>query len=146
MISIDTNLLLYSLNADCPEHEAARGFVRSCADREDVAIAELVLVELYVLLRNPSVVARPLDAPRAAGICHTFRRNPRWALIENGPVMDEVWKVASRAGVARRRIFDSRLALTLLHNGVTEFATRNEKDFADFPFERVFDPLSSGAR
>lgn len=142
MISIDTNVLLYSLNRDCPEHAAAREFVEGCAGRADVAIAELVLVELYVLLRNPAVVRRPLGASRAAALCQAFRRHPRWALVDTTEVMDRVWAAAARDGVARRHVFDARLAHTLLDHGVTELATRNTKDFAGFGFEHVFDPLA----
>ena len=141
MISIDTNLLLYSLNRDCPEHGAARAFVEACAGRRDVAIAELVLVELYVLLRNPAVVRQPLDAVDAAALCRAFRRHPRWALVDTAGVMDRVWAAAARPGVARRHVFDARLAHTLLDNGVTELATRNTRDFEGFGFERVFDPI-----
>lgn len=43
----------------------------------------------------------------------------------------------------RRRLFDARLALTLRHRGVHEFATRNVNDFSDFGFSRVWDPLTS---
>lgn len=145
MISIDTNILLYSLNRDCPEHAAARDFVEACAQRPDVAIAELVLVELYVLLRNPAVVGRPLEAPSAAHLCRAFRRHPRWALVGCADVMDRVWAAAARPGVARRHVFDARLAHTLLDNGVKQLATRNTRDFEGFGFERVFDPLV-GAR
>jgi len=141
VISIDTNLLLYSLNRDCPEHGAARAFVEACAGRRDVAIAELVLVELYVLLRNPAVVRNPLDAGEAASLCQAFRRHPHWAVIETAAVMDRVWAAAARPGAARRHIFDARLAHTLLDNGVDELATRNTRDFEGFGFERVFDPL-----
>jgi uncharacterized protein len=143
LISIDTNLLLYSLNRDCPEHEAARAFVESCVDRRDVAIAEFVLVELYVLLRNPAVVRQALVAGAAASLCEVFRRHPHWALIDTATVMDRVWAAAARPGVARRRIFDARLAYTLLDNGVTELATQNLRDFDDFGFARVFDPVRS---
>jgi len=141
MMSIDTNVLLYGLNRDCPEHGAARGFLEDCAGRADVAIAELVLVELYVLLRNPSVVRRPLEAAAAAEVCQAFRRHPRWALVESADVMDRVWTAAARPGVARRHVFDARLAHTLLDNGVTELATRNVRDFEGFGFARVFDPV-----
>ena len=141
MISIDTNLLLYSVNRSCPEHPEARRFIEACTRRSDVAIAELVLVELYALLRNPAVVRSPLGAPEAAAVCQTLRRHPRWALIDAAPVMDRVWGVAARPGVARRRVFDARLAYTLLDHGVSELATRNVKDFEGFSFDRVFDPL-----
>jgi toxin-antitoxin system PIN domain toxin len=143
MISIDTNILLYALNRDCPEHAPARGFLEACAARADVAIAELVLVELYVLLRNPAVVRRPLEAPAAAGLCQVFRRHPRWALLDSAEVMDRVWQAAARPGAARRHVFDARLAHTLLDHGVTELATRNTRDFEAFGFARVFDPIGA---
>ena len=38
---------------------------------------------------------------------------------------------------------DSRLALTLRHHGVTDFATRNGAHFAGFGFARVRNPLAS---
>ena len=60
--------------------------------------------------------------------------------------MDRVWAAAARPGVARRHVFDARLAHTLLDNGVTELATRNTRDFEGFGFERVFDPLPAASR
>jgi len=54
--------------------------------------------------------------------------------------MDRVWAAAARPGLARRHVFDARLAHTLLANGFTEFATRNTRDFEGFGFERVIDP------
>jgi len=55
--------------------------------------------------------------------------------------MDQVWKRASAKGFARRRIIDTRLALSLRHHGVTEFATVNESDFKKLGFRRVWNPL-----
>lgn len=142
MLSIDTNILLYALNQDCSEHPAAAAFLAECAQRKDVAICELVLVELYQLLRNPAVVETPLSPPEAAGVCRGLRGNPRWALIENAPVMEAVWEFAARPGVARRRVFDARIAFTLLHHGVRELATRNTADFEEFGFDVLRDPVA----
>jgi toxin-antitoxin system PIN domain toxin len=142
MISIDTNVLLYAQNQDCAEHSAAAAFLAGCAHRDDVAISELVLMELYQLLRNPAVLERPLGAVEAAEVCQGFRGNPRWALIENAPVMEKVWALAAQPGIARRRLFDARLGFTLLHHGVKELATRNVKDFDALGFDRVWDPLA----
>jgi hypothetical protein len=33
------------------------------------------------------------------------------------------------------------MGLSLVRQGVTEFATVNEKDFRDFGFERVWNPM-----
>jgi uncharacterized protein len=90
LISIDTNILLYAQNADYAEHESALRFVGECGARDDVAICEPVPVELYLLLRNPVVLKRPLGSKSAAQTCMSYRTNPRWRLIECAPVMDRV--------------------------------------------------------
>ncbi|HYG34333.1 MAG TPA: TA system VapC family ribonuclease toxin [Clostridia bacterium] len=143
MISFDTNLVVYSANAAAPEQGRAAEFLTSLAERQDVVICELMLVEVYLKLRNAAIIRRPLDAAAAAAYCQTFRKNPNWHLVEGASVMDEVWRQAASKNFAVRRIIDARLALTLRHHGVTEFATTNQKDFAGFGFARVWNPLSS---
>ena len=143
MLSIDTNILLYAQNEDCPEHGAARAFIEECGSRDGVAICDLVLVELYQLLRNRAVLKSPLNAPDAAMVCMKWRDNPRWAVIESAPVMEKVWIIAQRPDIARRAIFDARIALTLRHHGITEFATRNTRDFEGFGFTHLINPLDS---
>ena len=145
MISIDTNVLLYGLNRDCPEHAAARAFLEACAGRTRRRDRGARARRAYVLLRNPAVVSRPLEADAAAGLCQSFRRHPRWAVLDSADVMDRVWAAAARPGVARRHVFDARLAHTLLDHGVTELATRNTGDFERFGFTRVFDPVGGKA-
>ena len=54
--------------------------------------------------------------------------------------MTEVWQCAAQPNIGRRVVFDARLALTLRHHGVTEFATRNEAPFTHFGFTRVWNP------
>ncbi len=141
MISIDTNILLYAQNKDCREHPAAYNFVLECSLRDDLLLCELVLVELYVLLCNPSVIKRPLSSAQAVEVCQIYRQNPKWRLVENAPVMAAVWEQANRSNFPRRRIFDLRLALTLRHHGVTDLATANTRDFKDFGLNRVWNPL-----
>lgn len=141
LISIDTNILLYAINSDCPEHGRARRVVEELACSPDVVICELVLVELYLLLRNPAVLHRPFEPEDAVAVCRGWRDNPHWRLVDSAPIMTEVWKHAEEPGFGRRKIIDARLALTLLHHGVTTFITRNAKHFSGFGFERVWNPL-----
>lgn len=141
MIAIDTNVLIYARVASAPWHAQAVSFLQSLADDPGVVMAELVLVEFYLALRNPAVLDPPLDAAAAAVECQFFRQHPRWALVENADVMDAVWGEAAKPGFARRRIIDVRLARTLLSHGVTDFATANVRDFQDLGFRRVWNPL-----
>ena len=103
----------------------------------------MVLVELYNLLRNPALMSnRPLSPDGAVNVIQRFRHHPRWRLVENAPIMEQVWNFARAGDFPRRRVFDARIALTLLHHGVSEFATVNVKDFQKFSFQRVWNPLA----
>ncbi len=66
MIGIDTNILIYARVASAPLHAKAVAFLEQCDSDPDVVLAELVLVELYLALRNPAILAPPLDAASAA--------------------------------------------------------------------------------
>ena len=141
MTAFDTNILLPSLEPSHPSHERARDFLHQIKGKE-AGLCELVLMETYVLVRNSSVCARPLDGPAAVALVHRLRGNPQWRLLDYpGGLMDDVWQAAAQPGFARRRIFDARLAITLLSHGVTDFATANVKDFAGFGFAKVWNPL-----
>lgn len=145
MISIDTNILFPLAVEDHPQHPQAAAFAESLQARSDVAISEFVLLELYNLLRNPAVMTRPLEAAAAVDVCEAFRQHPVWQILgfppESRPFHDAFWPRLRQADFARRRSFDWRLALTLLQQGVTEFATVNTKDFEGFGFERVWSPF-----
>lgn len=141
MIAFDTNLLLHAHHAGSPLNAGAREYLSGVSAMDSVVVCELVLVELYVLLRNPAVVAKPLSSAAAVAIVAPYRRHPRWRLVEAAEVMTRVWTLAQGPGFARRRIFDARLALTLQHHGVTDFATLNVKDFDGLGFRRVWNPL-----
>jgi predicted nucleic acid-binding protein len=143
MIGIDTNLLLHSLNPGSARHEAAVQFLRQHFGVPSirVALTDYVLVELYVHLRNPVVMAKPLSPAAAKNLVTSYLKIPNVMRIENAPVMDQVWSLAGTRDFARRRIFDARLALTLRHAGMTQFATPNVKDFQCWGFERVWNPL-----
>ena len=144
-VSADTNLFLYAANPDSPRHEAAARFLASVGEPDGApgsfVLCELVLVELYMLLRNPKVLANPLSSSAAAAFCRRLRANPTWQTVDYEPIVSaSLWTWADETSSGFRRIIDARLALTLRHHGVTRFATANTRDFGEFGFERVWDP------
>ncbi|MDP6523058.1 MAG: PIN domain-containing protein [Kiritimatiellia bacterium] len=144
MTSCDTNILFPACDSTSLQHEAALVFLNEYAEDDDFCLCEQVLIELYCLLRNPTVCKNPLSAIEAVDVIQGFRSNPAWPIVDvvlDSEIMKRVWKHASEESFAYRRIFDARLAATLQHHGVTQFATRNEKDFAAFGFERLWNPL-----
>lgn len=147
MISIDTNILLPAVETGNAYHDRASAFLESLQDRDDVVLSEFVLLELYSLLRNPAVLHDPLPPEAAVEVCEAFRHHPRWQTVGLPPdsrtFHDSFWPRLREKNFARRRAFDWRFALSVLLQGVTEFATVNEKDFQDFGFARVWNPFES---
>jgi len=143
MLSADTNLFLYAANPDSDRHVQASAFFASCHQAEGgFGICEFVLIELYMLLRNPAVLKKPLTPSQAATFCDQLRQNPQWQHLDyHHDVSRKLWQWASTTTSGFRRIIDARLALTLRHHGVTQFATANTKDFLEFDFEKVWNPL-----
>lgn len=144
-LAFDTNLLFYAVNEDSPFHTAAGRFFASIQDDDSVVISEVVLIELYRLLRNPVINERPLAAGPAAEVIQTYRRHPRWLVValpvEQRRMHDRLWELAAGSDFPYGRVFDARLTLSLVQQGVTEFATVNVKDFQGFGFHRVWNPL-----
>ncbi len=145
MLSIDTNILLHGFNEDSPKYQAASLWLNSIQFEENVAISEFILAEFYALLRNASVLQHPLRADEAVDVIQIYRRHPRWRLIgfptESRPLHDMLWQKARATAFAFRKLYDTRSALTMTAQGVTEFATVNVKDFEGLGFRRVWNPL-----
>ena len=55
--------------------------------------------------------------------------------------MNQIWNLSSEPDFAYREIFDARLAVTLLHHGVSEFTTRNTSHFERYGFEKLMNPF-----
>ena len=142
MISADTNLFIYAYVQGNSAYESSRAFFADHRENLDFAICDLVLVEVYMQLRNPAVVKMPLSARDAVAYCRALSEHPRWQYLRyNADIMPALWDFAGKENTAFRRIIDARLALTLRHYGVTRFATANEKDFQNFGFEKVWNPV-----
>lgn len=144
MLSADTNIFVHAADPDSPLHSQARNFFQFLDQKnEEFVLCELVLVELYMLLRNPAVFAKPYTASEAAGYCSSLKQNPAWRCIDYGTeVSKRLWAYAAETQAGFRHIIDARLAFTLQHHGVDRFATINQKDFKGFGFREVWNPLA----
>jgi len=143
MIAVDTNILVYAANPASTPHRAAIGFMQDHSKAE-ITICELVLVELYMALRNPAIFKKPYGARAASSYCGELKQNTHWNYVDYEPeISPRLWDWAAKTKSGFRQIIDARLALTLRHHQVDEFATMNENDFRGFGFKRVWNPLKS---
>lgn len=144
MLTTDTNLLIHAADPDSPHHEAAKAFFNIEAQgSEEFVLCELVLIELYMQLRNPAIFAKPYTAGESAAHCLALKQNPSWRCVDYDPLVSaKLWTWAMKTKAGFRQIIDARIAFTLLHHGVDRFATVNVKHFRDFGFREVWNPLA----
>ena len=142
MIACDTNIFLHAANQSSPLCTPARAFLDNHRQNRNFVLCELILFELYMQLRNPAIFTKPLTASRSFEYCQAYRRNSNWQIIDYDPaVTAKLWNWAKTTRGGFRLIIDARIAFTLLHHGVEEFATANVRDFKKFGLQRVWDPL-----
>jgi toxin-antitoxin system PIN domain toxin len=130
VILLDTNVLVYSANAEAPQHQASRAVVEAALDQRIVAVlVPQVLLEFLAVITNPRRVARPLDAEQA------------WEqvslLSSHLPVLDlrrsalsAVGDLMISSGRTGRPVFDLFLAAQLRSHEVATLCTYNTSDFA----------------
>jgi toxin-antitoxin system PIN domain toxin len=142
MKSCDTNILIYYLDSSCSEHNEAKLYLEKVWTDKEFIICDLVLIELYVLLRNPKVFDSPFTEEQARKCILKFRTNPYWKILEySAGTMEKVWDATNKLTSKATTIYDLRLGFCLLNSGVKEFATRNTKDFKRVPFEKIINPI-----
>ncbi len=82
---------------------------------------------LFTDIRNAAVLKHPLPADEAVEVIQTYSAHPRWRLIgfptESRPLRDALWQKARTKDFAFRKLYDTRSALTMTAQGVTEIAT-----------------------
>lgn len=143
--SLDTNILLYAANEDAAEHAVCKKFLQDIVDApEDWVVSDQVYFELYVALRNPKVMERPMSAAQASNHIATLRNE--LGIMHCG-YLPESWNRAILQmkvdDFPFRRTHDAVLAATLLAHGVKTFYTRNTKDFLAAGFDKVVNPVDS---
>jgi predicted nucleic acid-binding protein len=143
--SIDTNILLYAVNRDCPEHKAGMELVQhALKEPRSWIIADQVWFELYRLLRNPIVLTKPLGADAAADTIEWYRQHSGWLTCAWEPdMMRDILPHLKNKTFAAQNTFDLVLAITLASHGVEVLYTRNTRDFEALGLFDLRNPIDS---
>ena len=140
---VDLNVLLYAVNSDAPQHDAALGWWEKAVNDEDtVGLAWVVLLGFLRLATSPRVFPRPL-APHTASA-----KLDAWLALDNVRIVrekDDHWEslkaLLRGAGTAGNLTTDAHLAaLALSHDAVLVSC---DTDFARFKGLRWENPLGS---
>jgi predicted nucleic acid-binding protein len=126
---VDTNVLIYALDADAPQHAAARSLLEAARDGSVVLyVTSQILCEFYSLVTNARRVAKPqapADAPKALADLLTFLH----VLPIPATAAQGLMELLQRHPVSGGDVFDLQIVATMQANGIERIYTFNRGDF-----------------
>jgi predicted nucleic acid-binding protein len=125
---VDTNILVYAINADSPKNKVAQAFLQEHVHELEIShqnIFEALRVLTHVKFSKPM---KPKDAQEAVmAIAEECR-----IIIPNYKTHHLSLEWIKEHELLGNKIFDAYLAATAVSNGVYVIATDNGKDFERF--------------
>lgn len=129
---VDANVLLYAVNDDADQHEAARQWIQqSLSGAATVGFPWLVLVAFLRIVTRQALIPRPLASDAAMGQVELWLSSPAAVIAEPTPQhLGLLRSLLGPVGTAGNLVNDAHLAaLSIEHRGaVVSFDT----DFALF--------------
>ena len=142
--AIDTNILVYLVVSDVPQHAKSKRAIEEFLSRSRenrIAVTDDVLLEFVHVVTDPKRLKNPLKMAAALEWAEAF-----WSGQETAPLLPSPMtftrtvELLRAHGLSRKRIRDCMLAAVLEENGVRELLTANVTDFQVFPFVKPIDP------
>ena len=152
MFVVDTNILLYAVDRDSPEHAVCRAYLQKWRRRPDPwHLTWGIIYEFLRVATHPNVFRKPLSLDQAWSFIEAILAAPGVSVLEatenHARIAAEVFEEVP--GIRGNLVFDAHTAVLMREHGIRTIYTR-DADFSRFPFIEVVDPLQqhrrSGAR
>ena len=129
---VDTNVLVYALDADAPQHAAARTLLEAARDTgATLFVTSQILCEFYSIVTNPRRVPKPRSASEAVAALVGLL-----AFLHVMPVpahaAEELLDLLRRRPVTGGDVFDLQIVATMQANAIQRIYTFNSADFESF--------------
>ncbi len=145
MYALDTNLLVYAHNTMSPFHASAKTFVEQVMNTRDADGNLSVCLPAQALMEFLNVITwhrleAPLPLPDAIRIVQDYVGSGAKILHHQSTQLETLIDLLESV-TTRKKIFDVALAATLKDYGIPGLYTMNTKDFKEFTFLDVKNPL-----
>jgi predicted nucleic acid-binding protein len=142
VILLDTNVLVYALNADAPRHPECLAVIQHTATGAMPGVlVPQVLVECYAVITSPRRFAHPTVPEHAWGVIRSLS-----GAIEVKPVsesfFDDLDSVVTRHPRRAQDVFDLALVAQMRSHGIRTICTCNVRDF-DIAGIRAIEPTQA---
>lgn len=137
---VDTNVLVYALDADAPQHAAARALLEGGRDPSTTLYITLqILGEFYSIVTNPRRVPKPRSAADPLAAISDLLSYVRVLPVPARAI--EGWlDLLRRQPVTGGDVFDLQIVATMQANDVQTIYTFNRADFSVFTELAVVTP------
>lgn len=135
---IDSNILIYAINADSPKHKKAQQFLQDNLGKLEIA-HQNILESIRVLTHQK--FSRPMELKEALIAIQAISKFCR--IIS--PIQTTYYlslELINQYQLTGNKIFDAYLAATVLSNSINTIATDNVLDFERFQGLKIFNPFS----
>lgn len=145
IFAIDTNILVYAYNTGSLFHQKAGQFLlQKMTDFNEFGQLSVCICQQTCIEFTHSItwqkLEKPLTIQQAVEILD-YLENCGLKIIHPKPTQIQTYKELLLQSPSRKRIFDTSIAATLKDNGIQGIYTVNTKDFQDYPFLTVINPL-----
>jgi predicted nucleic acid-binding protein len=131
---LDTNVLVYALDAHSAHHAASRALVFGARNGDaGLCVAPQNLAEFYAVVTDRRRVCNPQEPAAAAQVINELLALPGLALLPVPvDIVGRFVELLQRNKVSAQHAFDAFLVATMLGNGVRHICTFNRSDFEAF--------------
>lgn len=143
MFVVDTNILIYAVDADSPNHEKCRDLLLSW--RSQMTPWYLTWGIVYEFLRvstHPKVFRCPFTMAKSWSFLNALFASSSLRIIAETERHQHVAAdvLCEVPGLTGNLVFDAHTAILMRENGIRTIYTR-DADFNRFPFIKVIDPV-----
>lgn len=148
MFVVDTNLLIYGVNTDSPDHARCRQLLEQWrAQSTPWYVTWGIVYEFLRVVTHPRVLTRPFSPAQAWRFIDALFASPSLRVLaetdRHRHVAAEVF--AEVPDLTGNLAFDAHTAILMRENGIKTIYTR-DTDFNRFPFLDTVDPVTDHRR
>ena len=144
MFVVDTNVLVYAVNQDAPEHARGRALLeRWRAEAVPWYTSWAILYEFARVVTHPRVFPKPLSVADAWSFIAAILNSPGHRVLSESERHSNLAAelLGSVADLRGNLIHDFHTAVLMREHGIARVYTR-DSDFHRFPWVEVVDPLA----
>jgi toxin-antitoxin system PIN domain toxin len=132
---VDTNILIYALDADAPQHASSDGLLQAARSPATLLyLTSQTLCEFYSIITNPRRISTPYSPTEALVAISALLSLPGIRVLPTPAQAVLGWMtLLKRHPVTGGDVFDLQLVATMQANDVHRIYTFNTRDFEVFP-------------